>query len=607
MDREALLGDVLVHLADGTVESAAPILAERWSADGDAALAALAGVAAFWCGAFAEATAWAERAVAAADDAQTRALALAARSLAAAGDLAAGRDGGWEEASALLAAAPDPAGRPWTAVRYLLAESALVDARLDDARSVAATGPLPGDAWDGHPFAAVMHACAVRVAAFGGGIDRAAALVPGMRAATLPGSRLATVVDAVAGLVQGNAADASSVAQSVAVADQVPVVPRDFVDRGVLLLLAFGAIAVGDTRTAAALTLRAGTDGDLAACTAIDRALGLELLLVAALEEEDAPAAAAWLAAVEALAAHPAAAPTVDRCRSRAALAAGDVASAVSSAEASVAACRRDGRAVEAAEGEILLARARIAGRDLAEASRSLRALVAVSDATGHHAVRRSAASALGPARRRLPPVAGGRWAALSAREAEVARLVLAGGEVEEIAAALFLSPATVRLYVSRVLCAFGAATRVGLLAAVGAEGGLEPGEPPAALSPRQAQVARLVAGGASNRQIADELGISVKGGEARGRRTRPVGGRVALRAGPDLVVGARDFHAAGVSQTGTRPARDRHETGTSEKRCNRRRLGSPAVAWMTLQGRVDPCPENRRRESDGVRVGRRW
>ena len=113
------------------------------------------------------------------------------------------------------------------------------------------------------------------------------------------------------------------------------------------------------------------------------------------------------------------------------------------------------------------------------------------------------------------PPVAGGGWEALSAREAEVARLVLAGHEVEEIAASLLLSPLTVRTHLSRVLCAFGVATRVGLLAAVG---GTTPTEAPAlpapALSPRQAEVAALVASGRTNPQIAGELGISVKGVE---------------------------------------------------------------------------------------------
>lgn len=515
MERTDRAAEVLARLARGEVAGAERACATWWELGADPVAAGLGALTQFWRGDFAAAAEWAGRAREAARDDEARALALAVAALAAAGDLAADGRPAWAEGAALLAAAPAPAAPWWSLVRYLLAEAALVSARVVDAGAVLAGGAPPGDAWPGHPFAPMMHVCDVRSAAFAGDIARATALLARMRSSVLPGERLATAVDAVAGLVLGNADDPDGVRRSIAGATASAAGERDFVDRGVLLLLAFGAIAVGDAAAAAGLVFRAGDDGDLGRCTIIDRALGFELFLVAALAEDDLPAAQTWLAALERLGEHPVSRPTVRRARARLLLHAGDVDAAVAELTESIAACRRDGRGVEAAEGEIVLARARIAARDVAGASRELRQLVQASDATGHHAVRRSAASTLQPARRRLPPVAGGGWEVLSEREREVAEHVLDGREVDEIAGLLFLSPATVRTHVSRVLCAFGVPTRIGLLAAVGPERLRRPDAVPAApLSARQAEVAGLVAAGATNQQVADALGISVKGVE---------------------------------------------------------------------------------------------
>ncbi|MFT4262545.1 MAG: helix-turn-helix transcriptional regulator, partial [Nocardioides sp.] len=122
--------------------------------------------------------------------------------------------------------------------------------------------------------------------------------------------------------------------------------------------------------------------------------------------------------------------------------------------------------------------------------------------------LRTSAAQTLGAARRRLQPVAGGGWAALSPTEAEVAERILRGQEVQEIAEALVVSPYTVKVHVSRVLCAFGVASRIGLLAAVRRPAGALPTP---SLTPRQQEVARLVAEGRSNQQIAEALAVSAR------------------------------------------------------------------------------------------------
>jgi DNA-binding NarL/FixJ family response regulator len=517
MDRDALLDDVLRHLAEGTPEAARTTClaaAEGAGGDGGAAAYGLAALSDFWLGDFAGATRHASYGLGLAASGPTRALCLAAADLAAGGDLDAGpvdRDG----LRRLLATADEPGSRWWSAVRYVAAEAALVGARIRDAAEADALGPPAGEAWAGHPFAAVLWVCQARIAAFSGRIEAADALLGTMRGAVVPGSRIAPVVESVAVLVRGNAGDTDGVRVAEEIAAHVPAEPRDFIDRGALLLLAYGAIALYDVATAAALAFRAGSDETLSHCTLIDRAISFEMFLHAALLEQDRGAVEAWLAALAELAAHPVTEPTVQRARARVAIEAGDAATAIDLLTASIERCTAEERGVEAGEGQILLARARILDADLGTASRSLRALVAESDRAGFGAMRRAAGATLAASGRRLPPVAGAGWDALSAREAEVARAVLAGQEVEEIAAALFLSPRTVRTHLSRVLCAFGVATRVGLLAAVGGCSAPAPDAPAgSALSPRQAEVAALVAAGRTNPQIAGDLGISVKGVE---------------------------------------------------------------------------------------------
>lgn len=513
MDRSGLMGEVLRHLAEGTPEAAVSACLAAWERYDDPAALGLAGVAGFWVGDFGQATAHARAglsAAAAADD-EAAAICAAAVALAADGDVDAEPGDAWERARGLVGAA-DPGTPWWSAVRYVVAEAAMVAVRMQDADEVLAQRPVPAEAWSGHPFAVLMVVCQVRAAVFSGRVDDATALIDPMLAAVVPGSRLERMVGSVVALVRGYGGDDGAVPASLAVAAHVPATPRDFVDRGVLMLLGYSAVALGDTATAAAMTLRAGADEGLTRCTIIDRALGLEILLTAALEDQDLDAAAAWLAGLEELAGHPIADTVVLRARARHALAVGDADTAVELATRSVEASVDDGRQFEVADGEILLARAELARRDVGAASRRLRDLVTGSDRTGHAAVRRSAGAALAASGRRLPPIAGGGWDVLSAREAEVARAVLAGQEVEEIAASLFVSPGTVRAHVSRVLCAFGVATRVGLLAAVGVAAVEPAARPP--LSPRQEEVAALVAAGRTNKQVAAEIGISVKGVE---------------------------------------------------------------------------------------------
>ena len=79
--------------------------------------------------------------------------------------------------------------------------------------------------------------------------------------------------------------------------------------------------------------------------------------------------------------------------------------------------------------------------------------------------------------------------------------LIARGADTEAIATELHLSVATVRAHTSRVLTAYGVATRTALLARL-FERPVRPVRP-GDLTPRQVEVAELVAVGSSNAEIA--------------------------------------------------------------------------------------------------------
>ena len=295
----------------------------------------------------------------------------------------------------------------------------------------------------------------------------------------------------------------------VAEVEATDVAPTDRLGRGVHLLLAFSEIALGDVNGAVGHLLHAGGGAELEHLTIIDRALGYELLVAQAVAEEDLESALAWQQLAEQQADHRVAAPAVRRCRSRIALLTGDAVTAEAEACLAVEAAVAEDRRIEAAEGEMVLARARIAAQKVPDATRTLRAAVAAGDSTGHLAVRHAATKVLRPARRRLPPITGGGRDSLSPRERDIADLIAAGGSNAAIAAELHLSETTVRTHVTRILTAHGVATRTGLLASLNAV----PAEPrrPADLTPRQGDVVALIASGKGNTEIADELAISMK------------------------------------------------------------------------------------------------
>lgn len=506
MERDRTLAEVLRLVAEQRSDEATALV-ETWADEQqDPFAAGLRVFSAYLAGRHADALAAYAAATGTERDPAARACLLAAGGWLSAAVDVPGADplDALPDALALLTATD----RVGAFVVYVATEGALASNRLDLATALTLDRPAPRLAWKGHPFAGAMLACEARLAVFSGRVAEARELL----AAIEPDGVVGSLLRGTAALAAGNAADLESMRRLVAEVVAADVEPRDHLGRGVHLLLAYAVVALGDPTGASRHLLTAGGDADLSGLNVVDRALGYELLVAAAADEADLDAASSWLARAEPIAGHRAAAGCVERMRSRVALLSGEVAAATEHAAHAVTLARADGRAVEAAEAEVVLARARIAADDVPGATQALRDAVVDSDQTGHLAMRHAASRTLRAAGRRLPPVIGGGHDALTPRERAVADLILAGHDTEGIARLLHLSPATVRTHASRVLAAYGVSTRIGLLAAVHEL----PEQPvtPDDLTPQQGRVAALIALGKTNQQIADSLGISVKGVE---------------------------------------------------------------------------------------------
>ncbi|MFT4285700.1 MAG: helix-turn-helix transcriptional regulator [Protaetiibacter sp.] len=461
------------------------------------------------------------RALAPDADAVARVTAAGASGMAAAADLTAGE---WTDAAPGLTPSGDPlvdalphldaleAGDEAEFARYLLAEAALSCGRLE----LAAALPLPDPARflprDGapHPFATVFTVLAARVAAFHGRIPDAHAVLDGA-ASALP--LYALLLDATRALVAGNASELAATRELADRVVQTRPEPRDRISAGCYLLASYGLLGFYDIPSAAALLLAAGGDADLEHLLVTDRAIGFELLAHAALVDGDLGAAEAWGARAEPLAGSPIANATVLRTRSRILFGRGEFAAARDAAVRASELGRAEGRMIEAIEADMLASRAELAAGQSGAASRRLQALAQDAARTGFEAGVRNAAVQLRLAGRRLRPFAGTGWTGLSEREREVAELMLEGLTNGEIAGRLYLSAHTVRAHVSRVLAAFGVASRVAFAARLTVDA-RQPDDADAALdglTERQRAVVAVLATGASNTQIAEQLGISVK------------------------------------------------------------------------------------------------
>jgi DNA-binding NarL/FixJ family response regulator len=425
-------------------------------------------------------------------------------------------DPGPESASVLEvlqeAGTPDPGTPLGRFAGHVLVEATMAHARLDLARqTIQRMGPR---LWEPlclvgrpHPFALTAAVCQARVLAFRGDIAAADAVLAMIPAPEDP--LLKALLAGTSALVRGNDADAADVRRFVAEMDGLNA-PEGHLAVGSQMLAAFGEIALFDMTAAARRVLVAGGDEDLSRLNVIDRALALEMLIAFAVAEQDLDAAEAWADRITPLVTSPIADSTAARALSRVALLAGRPDEAVVWAERAVARAREVDRVIECVEGEIVLNRARLEhpGSSGAAAARALSAMVAEAEKRGHGMARRAASRELRLAGLRLPPLAGSGWAGLSEREADVARMVVAGASNREVAGALHISDHTVRAHVSRTLAAFGVATRSALPAAMH-QAGRATSETRPVLTPRQQEVVTLVAAGLPNDEIATRLGLS--------------------------------------------------------------------------------------------------
>lgn len=515
MGRTAALRTVLTAVIDLRPLDAIATCERDLAATADPWLHSLRSFAQFFAQDYSAATLSASEAVATAADDESRVFAMVASAWASAGAESPYRgDPHGDALSAIgLLAGVERDRRAF--IEYLLAEASLGCAKLDfAARVVEASEPIAADFLSEgglpHPYLSMMTAMRARLLGFQGRVTEALDIVATMP--THPHTPGGLLVAATICLLKGNNADRYAVR---AIADRLERElgePNDYISAGCYILVSYGLIATADIARAASFVLKAGHTAGLECLSIIDRALGLEMLVAAAVAESDLGAAQAWRLRAEPLLASVISRPTVERLNSRVALLEGDATAAAEWAALAVEHAKADGRAIEAAEGEIVLSRARIARSERGAASVGLEAMAALAASSGHLAAHRAAARELRAIGRRLRPVPGSGWEGLSPRERDVALLVAEGFGNQAIAAELHLSEHTVQAHVSRVLAAFGAASRLTVAAELTRLLPRDPNaEPPAALTPRQQMVAERIANGRTNEAIAGELGVSVK------------------------------------------------------------------------------------------------
>ncbi len=516
MTRLDALRTVLDHVIALSPGDAVAFCATQYAASPDAYLLSLLAFAQCFAQAFNDASDSAARAIAESTDSEAAVFALAATAWAGSAWPTPYAGDALEDALARLPDLDDTAPESRAFTVYLLAESALGSARLDLAnRIVELSGELPESFLAGpdrppHAYVAMMQVMRVRLLGFQGRVTEAIALIDAVR--VTPGTATDFLVTATRCLLVGNNAQRQAVRT---IADRLEGElgePTDYISAGCYILVSYGLIATAEIARAAQFVLAAGRTAGLEGLNFIDRALGLEMLVAAAAAENDLDSAQAWQLQAQPLLEQPISRPTIERLNSRVALLAGDAAAAATWGELAIEHAEADGRAIEMAEGEIVLSRARIALSERGVASSRLEAMATRAASSGHLSAQKSAARELRLIGRRLRPTSGSGWEGLSARERDVALLVAEGFGNQAIAAELHLSEHTVQAHVSRVLAAFGAASRLSVAAQLTL---MLPRDPQSAplpeLTPRQAMVAEQIARGLTNDAIATDLGVSVK------------------------------------------------------------------------------------------------
>jgi DNA-binding NarL/FixJ family response regulator len=468
-------------------------------------LAAVAAFAAALDARHSAARAWAEHARAEADDDPSRAMASAAEQFSAclapptegAAPLGApGFDPGWSVEDACVSG-------------YLAIEASMSSGRLVEAERLALEY-LRRESVESVQAPIFARIGLARSLAFQGRLDEAATQAAlGAVAAEgnvgIPARMLAAATSAYVEAQRENGPAAERLTALVIALDPDP---RSYIPVGAHILCAYGLAALGDVTRAAEIVLHAAGGPALPRLQTVDRAYAYELLATSAIETDDLRAARAWGRRAAPLQIHDMAAAAVERTLSRIDVAIGRTESGAERASVSAARALVAGGRLDAARARVLEAAAFAATGARGAAVAGFRGAADEAELLGALAVRNWSARELRRLGRRLRPLAGAGWQALSDREQEIALLAAEGYSNRMIGQALFLSERTVQSHLSRALAALGASSRAGIPASLGRS---RQTAQLAGLTERQQQVAGLVAEGCSNRAISEQLGISDK------------------------------------------------------------------------------------------------
>ncbi|PZQ89813.1 MAG: hypothetical protein DI534_08515 [Leifsonia xyli] len=400
--------------------------------------------------------------------------------------------------------------------RYLLTEAALSSGDFEAAGALLAEHPMPALVNVGaHPVprldggALALHLVAARALAFRGRGAEVAAMLAGFEAlGALVPARAVIVLRAIGCYAAAMAGDRETFA---ALAEHIVSRTRrdpNYLSVGASIYVVWGLRATAQLQRAAAL-LTSTAGARLERCKIWDRALGFELLVEAALQRGDAHSAADQLAQAEQLIEHRVAVSSVMRTRGVAALSAGESELAHRLALAAIRIDEAAGSVTEVHRGRFTEAEALVASEPV-RAAAILLGIARDADALGVESVRLAAARRWRELSDTVPGVRGDA-AVLTERQRQVAALVAEGHSNRVIGQTLYLSPRTVQSHVSEVLRLTGSRSRVQLAARRSAGAEVVSDELVASLSSRQVQIARLVAEGDRNAEIAEKLGISEK------------------------------------------------------------------------------------------------
>ena len=276
--------------------------------------------------------------------------------------------------------------------------------------------------------------------------------------------------------------------EAAAIAAGLPL--RELVDLWMGYLRAHQLSLRGRHAEARAALVEAGGGGDLPVIPPMDRQQAWEIMVAAALDAGDLPAARSWVAEAERCAGDSGLAGIAGfaaRVRARTELAGGDLEAAAKAAADSATAFERLGSVLEAARSRVLQGECLIAAARGPEAVPILLEAELTLHELGAERLRAEAARALRRLGRRTPPRRGERVAeprfavappaaavslgALSPREREIALLVHREHTNRQIAEELFLSEKTVQTHLRNIFAKLGVSSRVAVALAVAQAG----------------------------------------------------------------------------------------------------------------------------------------